>query len=90
MNQKTIRTTLTLPSELIKATDKIVKTGKVKSRNQFIAQAIQKELAYQRSIEIDSALAEMCQDTDYQTEILQMDSEFSSASWEALVVEDNK
>ncbi len=83
MSQKTIRTTLTLPSELIKATDKMVKEGKVKSRNQFIAQALQNELAHQRKIEIDSALAEMCQDPDYQTEILQMDSEFSSASWEA-------
>lgn len=84
MKPTNIRTTLTLPSELIEATDKIVKAGKAKSRNQFIAQAIQRELAIQKRAEIDSALIEMTQDPEYQREVLQMESEFSSASWEAL------
>jgi metal-responsive CopG/Arc/MetJ family transcriptional regulator len=90
MNQNTVRTTLTLPSELIAATDDIVKAEKAKSRNQFIAQALQRELAHQRKMEIDSALAEMTQDPDYQVEVLQMEAEFSSASWEALQVEEDK
>lgn len=89
MKQTNVRTTLALPSELIEATDKIVKAGKAKSRNQFIAQAIQRELAIQKRAEIDSALIEMTQDPEYQAEVLQMESEFSSASWEALQVEEN-
>ncbi len=89
MKQINVRTTLTLPSEIIEATDKIVKAGKAKSRNQFIVQAIQRELAIQKRAEIDSALIEMTQDPEYQTEVLQMESEFSSASWEALQVEEN-
>ena len=84
MTQETIRTTLTLPSELIEATDKMVEAGKVKSRNQFIAQALENELSHQRKIEIDSALAQMFDDPDYQTEVLHMEAEFSSGSWEAL------
>lgn len=90
MNQSTVRTTLTLPSELIKATDEIIKAGKAKSRNQFIAQAVRNELANQKKMEIDSALLEMIQDPDYQAEVLQMEAEFSSASWEALKVEEDK
>lgn len=88
MKQDTIRTTLTLPSELLKATDEIVKAGKAKSRNQFIAQAIEKELASQKRREIDSVLIEMTKDPDYKTQVLQMEAEFSCASWEALQTEE--
>ena len=90
MKKSTTRTTLTLPSELLQATDEIVKAGKAKSRNQFIAQAIAKELAHQQRMEIDSALIEMTQDADYQKEVLQMDAEFSRASWEALEGEEDR
>lgn len=87
MNKNTVRATLTLPFELLKATDEIVKAGKAKSRNHFVAKAIQKELANQKKIEIDSQLVEMTKDPDYQTQVLQMEAEFSSASWEAFQVE---
>ena len=86
MKQNTIRTTLTLPCELLKATDEIVKVAKAKSRNQFIVQAIQKELINQKKIAIGSALIEMTKDTDYQNQVLEMEAEFSGASWEALPV----
>lgn len=53
--EKTVRTTLTLPSELVADTDKAVSQGKAKSRNEFIARAIQHELAALKRAEIDAA-----------------------------------
>lgn len=84
MKQKTIRTTLTLPLELLEATDKAVSQGKAKSRNEFVAQALQHELTALKRAEIDAALAEMAQDPEYQAEVLKMEAEFAGASWEAL------
>lgn len=77
MKPKTIRTTLTLPSELITITDLFVNTGKAKSRNEFVAQAIADQLAILRRSEIDAELAEMAQNPEYQAEILQMEAEFA-------------
>ena len=34
--------------------------------------------------EIDAALIEMAQDSEYQAQVLQMEAEFAVASWEAL------
>ena len=44
MKEPTIRTTVSLPSELIEATDLVVNQGKAKSRAEFIAQALRHEL----------------------------------------------
>ncbi len=84
MKQQTVRTTLTLPSELLEATDLAVSQGKAKSRNELVAQALRHELAALRRIEIDTALVEMVQNPDYQAEVLKIEAEFATASWEAL------
>ncbi|NMF63173.1 CopG family transcriptional regulator [Brasilonema octagenarum UFV-E1] len=84
MNNQTVRTTLTLPSELLEATDKVVQEGKAKSRNEFVAQALRRELAALKRAEVDAALAEMANDPEYQAEVLKMEAEFASAQWEAL------
>jgi metal-responsive CopG/Arc/MetJ family transcriptional regulator len=84
MKVETIRTTLTIPKELLEATDKAVLEGKAKSRNEFVVQALKRELAAQRRAEIDAALAEMTRDPDYQAEVLRMEAEFATAQWEAL------
>ena len=88
MKQSTVRTTLTLPSALLEAADQAVSAGKANSRNQFVAQAIEHELVALRQAEIDTLLAEMAQDKDYQSEVLKMEAEFSPASWEALQLEE--
>ncbi|MGK7882416.1 MAG: YlcI/YnfO family protein [Crocosphaera sp.] len=88
MKESTVRTTLTLPSELLEAADQVVSSGKAKSRNQFVAQAIEHELTALRQAEIDTLLTEMAQDKDYQSEVLKMEAEFSPASWEALQLEE--
>lgn len=84
MKNQTVRTTLTLPSELLEATDKAVQQGKAKSRNEFVAQALRRELAALKRAEIDAALAEMAKDPEYQAEVLKIEAEFASAQWEAL------
>ncbi|MEP0855823.1 ribbon-helix-helix domain-containing protein [Trichocoleus sp. DQ-U1] len=84
MNNQTVRTTITLPAELLAATDKAVSQGKAKSRNEFVAQALLHELEALKRAEIDAALAEMAQDPEYQAQVLQMEAEFAVASWEAL------
>jgi metal-responsive CopG/Arc/MetJ family transcriptional regulator len=78
------RTTISLPTVLLAATDRAVTDGKAKSRNDLITRAIQRELALIRRAEIDADLSEMAQDTEYQAEVLQMEAEFAMAQWEAL------
>ena len=77
MDNSTVRTTITLPNELLEATDKAVAEGKAKNRNEFVAQALRRELAKIKRAEIDAALAEMTQDPDYQAEVLKMEAEFA-------------
>jgi metal-responsive CopG/Arc/MetJ family transcriptional regulator len=80
----TTRTTIALPAALLAATDQAVTAGKAKNRNELIARAIQRELALIRRAEIDADLLEMSQDAEYQEEVLQMETEFAVAQWEAL------
>lgn len=82
--EQTVRTTLTIPAELLEATDKAISQGKAKSRNEFVTQALRHELATLRKAEIDAAFAAMVDDAEYQAEALQIEAEFATASWEAL------
>jgi metal-responsive CopG/Arc/MetJ family transcriptional regulator len=84
MKDRTIRATITLPEILLAETDRVISQGKAKSRNEFVVQAILHELEALKRTEIDAALAEMVQDPTYQAEVLKMEAEFASASWEAL------
>jgi metal-responsive CopG/Arc/MetJ family transcriptional regulator len=84
INSANTRTTIAIPTVLLAATDRAVTDGKAKSRNELIARAIQRELALIRRAEIDADLAQMAQDNEYQAEVLQMESEFAVAQWEAL------
>ncbi|MBN3898895.1 MAG: ribbon-helix-helix domain-containing protein [Nostoc sp.] len=88
MDQETVRTTLTLPKDLLEATDKAVQAGKARSRNEFVTRALRRELAVQKRAEIDAALAEMANDLEYQREVLQMEAEFAPTQWEALKLEE--
>ncbi|MTJ10937.1 MULTISPECIES: ribbon-helix-helix domain-containing protein [unclassified Anabaena] len=84
MKAETIRTTFTIPRELLEATDQAVVEGKAKNRNDFVVQALRRELAIQKRAEIDAALSEMANDPDYQAEVLRLEVEFATAQWEAL------
>ena len=86
---KLIRTTLSLPADLLDSIDEITSSGRIKSRNEFAIRAIRRELEWQKRQEIDTALAEMLQAPEYQATVKQMEAEFSTASWEALTMEVN-
>ena len=88
MASKTIRTTVTLPAEIVAAADRMIKAGKAKSRNEFFAQALQREIAALKRAEIDAELSEMAQDSEYQAQVMQLEAEFASASWEAFRLEE--
>ncbi|MGL6344925.1 MAG: ribbon-helix-helix domain-containing protein [Waterburya sp.] len=84
MKKDMVRTTFTIPIKLLEATDQAIKSGKAKSRNEFMAMALQREIAAQKRAEIDKALTEMLQDPEYQAEVLKLEAEFANAQWEAL------
>jgi metal-responsive CopG/Arc/MetJ family transcriptional regulator len=84
MDKRTIRTTLTLPIELLEATDRAVSEGKAKSRNEFVARAIRNQLAVQKRAEIDAEFAQMANDAEYQAEVEIINQEFARSDWEAL------
>lgn len=82
----TVRTTLSLPAELLEANDQAVRSGKVRSRNEFVAMALRHELAAQKRAEIDAAFAAMTDDPGYLAESLMIADEFALAEWEAFQV----
>lgn len=55
---------MSLPADLLEAADQMVREGKARSRNEFMAMALRRELAAQRRAEIDAAFAEMANDED--------------------------
>ncbi len=66
MATNTVRTTLTLPVDLLEAVDQIVRAGKARSRNDLVTRAVRHELAAQQRAAIDAAFAEMARDPIYQ------------------------
>lgn len=78
-----VRTTLSIPADLLEATDKAVRDGKARSRNAFVASALRRELAAQRRAEIDADLAAMGTDVEYQREAAQVMADYGGADIEA-------
>lgn len=83
MRAPTIRTTLALPADLLEATDRAVRAGKARSRNEFVAAALRRELAAQRRAEIDADITAMAHDIAYQRESAQIMAEFAEADAQA-------
>jgi metal-responsive CopG/Arc/MetJ family transcriptional regulator len=83
MSIRTVRTTLTLPADLLEAVDQAIQAGKARSRNELVAAALRHELAMLQRVAIDAAFAEMAQDPAYQTEAHEIATTFARADWEA-------
>ncbi len=79
-----MRTTLALPDDVIERVDDVVRSGKARSRTEFVAKALRRELALVERSEIDAAFAGMAADAEAQEEARRIDAEFSHAGWEAL------
>ena len=84
MLKQSVRTTVTLPEQLLKAVDQAVEAGKAKSRNELIAIALGHELAALRRLEIDQAFEERSADQEYQQESLKLSEEFAESDSETL------
>lgn len=85
---KTIRTTVTLPTELAERSQRLVDAGLVPSRSALIVNALEKFLAELEQREIDRHFAAMADDEAYQTLNEEMAEAFAESDWEALVLLD--
>lgn len=83
MPARMIRTTLTLPAELLAAVDEVVREGGARSRNEIVSLALQHELAARRRAEIDAAFGAMASDAEYQAEAQAIVREFARSDWES-------
>lgn len=83
MSNATVRTTLSLPADLMEAADHAVRAGKARSRNELMATALRRELAAQRRAAIDAEFALMADDEQAVEEARQIAREFAQADWEA-------
>ena len=52
-----VRTTITVPRDLLQEADRSVETGHARSRNDLIIQSLRRELAAQHKAEIDAQIA---------------------------------
>lgn len=84
MAERRVRTTVTIPADLLEAVDDAVREGAVDSRNEFLASALRRELSARRRAAIDAAFAEMAGDGAYRREAEEIAEELAPASWEAL------
>ncbi len=90
MPKTTLRTTITLPQQLLDAVDQAVREGKAKSRNELLATAIRHELDALQRAAIDAAFGEMANDLDYLEEARRITDDFARADWSAFrQAEDN-
>lgn len=90
MLDQTVRTTLALPADLLKAVDELVREKKAKSRNEFVANSLRHELAALKRAAIDAAFADMAHDQAYSDAALRLTAEFASSDWEALRLGENR
>lgn len=77
-----MRTTITIPDTLASQVDSLIQSGNIKSRNQFIIEALEDKVKQIKNIQLDSEFAEMATDEDYQKETLEIEEEFTFADAE--------
>jgi metal-responsive CopG/Arc/MetJ family transcriptional regulator len=82
MLNHTIRTTVTLPEQLLIAINEAVEAGRAKSRNHLIANAVRHELAALKRLAIDEAFEAMSADQQYSQEAKKLSNEFADSDWE--------
>jgi Arc/MetJ-type ribon-helix-helix transcriptional regulator len=83
MPAHTVRTTLTLPVELLEAADRAVRTGHARSRNELVARALRHELAALERAATDAAFATLGNDPDHVDEVRTLERELAATDWEA-------
>ena len=86
MTAGSVRTTITLPAELVDEVDRIVREGHVRSRNELFLTALRHELAARERAEIDAQILAIAGDEEFLAEGEAMAEEAMAAGWEALLI----
>ncbi|MCB0194161.1 MAG: CopG family transcriptional regulator [Anaerolineae bacterium] len=82
---ETVRTTLTLPADLIKRSQHFVDEGFIPSRNALIIAALEQYLIELERQEIDRQFEALADDEAYQTMNEQLAESFAESDWDTLV-----
>jgi uncharacterized protein YuzE/Arc/MetJ-type ribon-helix-helix transcriptional regulator len=90
MAARTVRTTISLPVDLMEAADKAVRSGIARSRNDLVVAALRRELAAQKRAAIDDSFSRMAHDEEYLAETRAIADEFAEADWEAFCLADKE
>ena len=86
---KTVRTTVTLPADLNRRSQRLIDSGIVPSRNALIVAALEQYLRELERQEIDRQFEAMADDDDYQEMNAQLSESFAESDWDALVEGEN-
>lgn len=86
MTAGSVRTTITLPADLVDEVDRIVREGHVRSRNELFLTALRHELAVRERAEIDAQILAIAGDEEFLAEGEAMAEEAMAAGWEALLI----
>ncbi|MEZ4865577.1 MAG: hypothetical protein R3C14_29975 [Caldilineaceae bacterium] len=81
---ETMRTTLSIPIDLVRRTQRFIDGGAIASRNALIVAAIEKYLLELEREEIDRQFDAMADDTGYAALNQQIADEFAESDWDAL------
>ena len=82
-----MRTTITIPDDLAKQVDSLIAERNLKSRNQFIVEALADKVKQTRDIQLDAEFAQMATDKEYQQEAMEIEREFEFADAEVSAIE---
>ncbi|MCB0105005.1 MAG: hypothetical protein KDE53_03835 [Caldilineaceae bacterium] len=82
---ETVRTTLTLPADLVKRSQHFIDGGTIPSRNALIVAALERYLLDLERQEIDRQFEAMAEDDAYQALNQQIADEFAGSDWDAWV-----
>ncbi len=81
---ESVRTTVTIPTTLIKRSQPFIDKGVLPNRNALLVAALEHFLVEMERAEIDRQFAAMADDDEYQTFNIQMAESFADSDWEAL------
>ena len=83
---ETVRTTITVPTDLINRSQHFIKNGAIPSRNALIVSALEHFLLLLERQEIDRQFDMLAEDTAYQALNEQVVVDFADSDWDALRV----
>ena len=81
---ETVRTTVTIPTNLLQRSQYFLDKGAVPSRNALVVVALERFLVELERQEVDRQFAAMADDVEYQTWNEQLAESFIASDWEAL------